>query len=46
MIYEIASGMAHVHSKGTAIRDIKPENIMINYNLKCQIGDFGMSKNF
>lgn len=35
VIYELASGFAHIHSKKTAVRDIKPDNIMINYNLEC-----------
>lgn len=34
--------MKHFHNKGIVHRDLKLENIIIDYNLNLQILDFGM----
>jgi len=41
----IFSGLAHIHSKGIAHRDIKPDNILVNLNeRKVAIADLGSAK--
>ncbi|PRP86659.1 hypothetical protein PROFUN_05138 [Planoprotostelium fungivorum] len=41
---EISKGMEYIHSLKLIHRDLKPQNIMVNKNLKCKIIDFGCSK--
>ena len=43
-MYQILTGMSHVHSKQMAHRDLKPENILISKEGKLNICDFGCSK--
>lgn len=33
--YDIVCGFSLLHEKPVALKDIKPENILINYNLLC-----------
>ncbi|EJT49577.1 hypothetical protein A1Q2_07472 [Trichosporon asahii var. asahii CBS 8904] len=41
--YQVAEGLAYLHSKNVIHRDIKPENLMIGLNGEIKIGDFGWS---
>ena len=44
-IFQLFSGLAHIHKLGIVHRDIKPENILINpTNGRLVICDFGLSK--
>lgn len=40
---EIAFGMSHIHEKGMIHRDLKLENVMVNYIFEAQLIDFGLA---
>lgn len=43
--YQIFRGLAYIHSKGICHRDIKPTNVLVNYeNGYLQLCDFGSAK--
>ena len=42
--YEILNGLAYLHSKGIAHRDIKPDNIGFDVNMHAKLLDFGLCK--
>lgn len=44
VFYEALDGLSQIHSKGYAHRDIKCNNIFIDYEGHAKIGDFGQSK--
>ena len=46
VLYQIACGVAYIHSKKLVHRDIKPENILISLTdpVMMKISDFGLSK--
>lgn len=44
--YGIASALAYMHSKGFIHRDVKPENIFLDHELRPILGDFGLSKKY
>ena len=46
VLYEIACGVAYIHSKKLVHRDIKPENILISLTdpVMMKVSDFGLSK--
>ncbi|CAD8081527.1 unnamed protein product [Paramecium primaurelia] len=41
---EICLGMKHLHDRNIIYRDIKPENILIDFDGHVRIADFGLSK--
>ncbi|KAK8888329.1 hypothetical protein M9Y10_039396 [Tritrichomonas musculus] len=42
LVVEIAFGMLHIHEHGMIHRDLKLENVMINYIFEAQLIDFGL----
>ena len=40
---EVLEGVAHMHEKEVAHRDIKTDNILLNKHLKVKLIDFGFS---
>jgi len=43
IVFDIASGLAYLHSIGVVHRDLKPENILVNEENCCKISDFNVS---
>ena len=43
MIFQIVSGLAHMHKNGFFHRDLKPENILLFENNIVKLSDFGCS---
>lgn len=43
-MHEIASGVAYIHSKNVIHRDIKPKNILITFDGRIKVADFGCAK--
>lgn len=41
--YQVVLGIAHLHEKGYAHRDISLENIILNEKDECQVCDFGLA---
>jgi serine/threonine protein kinase len=41
---DVASGLAHVHSKNLIHRDIKSENLLVNSNWEVKLCDFGFAR--
>ncbi|XP_032233800.2 uncharacterized protein LOC5509057 isoform X2 [Nematostella vectensis] len=44
MIRDIAAGMQYLHSLGFVHRDLAARNILLDSDMICKIGDFGMSR--
>lgn len=44
VMYEIADGLAFIHSKKISHRDIKPDNILFSKDNHIRLGDFDRSK--
>ncbi|KAK0451188.1 uncharacterized protein EV420DRAFT_1561339 [Desarmillaria tabescens] len=43
-MYEIAKGMAYLHSKGVLHGDLKASNVLVDDRHRCVISDFGQSE--
>lgn len=43
--YQILNGLKVIHEKGILHRDMKPENILINFKGEVKLADFGMARN-
>jgi serine/threonine protein kinase len=44
---QLTTGLAHIHNRGLIHLDIKPKNILVDYNgayVVCTIADFGLTK--
>lgn len=46
IMYQILKGMDFLHSKKILHRDLKPQNILIDNELKVKIADFGLSRTY
>ena len=44
ILYSILHGLAYMHSNGIVHRDIKPSNVLISYDGRVCLGDFGLAK--
>jgi serine/threonine protein kinase len=48
LVYDVASGLAHMHARKLVHNDIKPSNILLERHESlgaiCKIGDFGMTR--
>ncbi len=42
-LYQMASGLSYIHSKGYVHRSIKPENVLISPSIQFKIADFGFT---
>ncbi len=43
-LWQMANGLAYIHSKDIVHRDIKPDNVLISSSFALKISDFGVSK--
>ncbi|CAH2063497.1 unnamed protein product [Thlaspi arvense] len=43
-LYQILRGLKYMHSANVIHRDLKPNNILVNYNLGLKICDFGLAR--
>ena len=42
IFYQVVQGLKHIHSKGIILRDLKPENVLIDVKtLNVKLCDFG-----
>ena len=46
IMFQILKGMDFLHSKKILHRDLKPQNILIDNDLKVKIADFGLSRTY
>lgn len=46
LIFDMISGLIHVHNTGIIHRDIKPENILIGMDNRAKIADFGLARTY
>eukprot|EP00126_Sphaerothecum_destruens_P008858 Sdes_comp20370_c0_seq1m14198 len=44
ILYQIVSGLKHLHDSNIVHRDLKPHNVLITYKDKAVISDFGLCK--
>ena len=44
VLIEIATGLQYIHSKKLVHRDIKPDNILISFDGRIKLSDFGLCK--
>lgn len=44
IIREVASALAHAHSKGVIHRDIKPQNVLLDEDGRALVTDFGIAR--
>jgi serine/threonine protein kinase len=44
ILRQVASGLDHVHNRGLIHRDVKPSNIMIGFDGRATLVDFGISR--
>ncbi|EER06189.1 big MAP kinase BMK, putative [Perkinsus marinus ATCC 50983] len=43
-LYQVLRGVKYFHSAGVVHRDLKPRNLLVNFNCDLKICDFGLSK--
>lgn len=43
-LYQILSGLSHMHKAGVLHRDLKPSNLLINSDCQLKICDFGLAR--